>query len=253
MPTPSIRLYTRGDDLGSAISANRAFCEAFEKGILRNASAMFCTPHIEDAAARLASEKRLCVGLHMTMNAEWDRVRWGPVLPPAKVPSLVDKNGHFFKTTKELHERNPSEAEVCAELQAQLDKGRRLGFTVSYADSHMGWPWVIPGFTERIARWCEKEGLLYSESRMKGLPKVEHVGDPVEQLIAKLEAAEPGDYMVVGHPAYDNAEMRTLGHSGYEGDKVATGREWERRLFSDPRIVAYCRDKGVQPTRFDAA
>lgn len=247
-----IRVFMRADDLGSARSANRAIRETFEKGQLRNTSAMFCTPHIEDAAELLAAEKGLCVGLHMTMNAEWDHVRWGPVLPPEQVRSLVDEKGHFLQNPKLLHDRGGvKESEIFAELQAQLDRGRNLGFTVTYADSHMGWTWIIPGLGDRIANWCRKEGLINRESDFCKLPKIEGAKDLVEDLIEKLKLAAPGDYMIVGHPAYDDAEMRTLGHAGYSGEKVASGRHWERLRFMDDRILRFFNERGIASLRFD--
>jgi len=253
MSNPCIRLFTRGDDLGSARSANQGIAAACRTGILRNISAMFCAPHIQDAAELLAGASEVCFGLHMTMNAEWDRVRWGPVLPPDQVPALVDEQGHFLQSTKALHERKPPLNQLMDKVQAQLDRGRALGFELKYADAHMGWTWVAPGLAEKLSRWCEREGLLYNEAQFGRLPKVDHAGDPVEKLIAQLSVAASGDYLLVGHPAYNDAEMRQLGHAGYEGEKVATGREWERKLFTDPRILSYCNIHGVEPTRFDAA
>ena len=75
----------------------------------------------------------------------------------------------------------------------------------------------------------------------------------MEQLIARLDAAPPGQYLIVGHPAYDNEEMRALGHDGYPGEVIGPEREWQRRMFTDPRIVAYCRESGVAPIRYDEA
>jgi hypothetical protein len=214
---------------------------------------MACCPAIEEAAALLAGEKALCFGLHTTMNAEWDRVRWGPILPPEQVPSLVDSQGHFCQTTRALHENQPVEAEIFAELEAQLARLRDLGFDVRYADMHMGWGWVVPGLTERFGAWCAAQGIFHNEACHRWLPAVPEEGDRVERLIAQLEAAEPGQYTIVGHPEYDNDEMRGLGHEGYPGTQVAAEREWERRIFMDARLVEYCRENGVVPLRYDAA
>jgi hypothetical protein len=47
--------------------------------------------------------------------------------------------------------------------------------------------------------------------------------------------------------------MRALSHDGYPGDVVAVEREWQRRIFMDPRIVEYYRQNGVTPIRYDEA
>jgi hypothetical protein len=114
----------------------------------------------------------------------------------------------------------------------------------------MGFLWVADGLDEAFAAWCEREGLVNSRL-FRGLPRLQADGDPVEQLIARLEVAEPGRYVVVGHPAYDNAEMRALGHEGYPGHVIGPERDWQRRMFTDPRIIHYCRQNGVQPVRYD--
>jgi hypothetical protein len=247
-----IKLATQGDDLGSSHSANKAIAEAYRNGILRNTSIMVICPEIKEAAEMLASEKGLCFGLHSSMNAEWDTVKWGPVLPPERVPSLVDGDGNLFQTTVQLFQNNPSVDEVMAELQAQLVYARELGFEISYVDAHCGWTWILKDDEARFHEWVESNGLK-RRGRYERLPDVAIDGDPVEKLIARLSSAEPGQYAVGGHPSYDNEEMRALGHDGYPGDKVATEREWERRIFTDQRILTYCAENGVVPIRHDEA
>jgi Uncharacterized protein conserved in bacteria len=249
-----IRLITRADDAGSNHTANAAIRECLEIGFLKNVSVMAVGFAVEEAAEMLAGFPGVCFGLHTCVNAEWDAVRWGPVLPPDLVPTLVDDQGHFFKTTKALHENAPSEEQVFAELEAQLARLRGLGFDLKYADMHMGWGWVIPGFDARFDAWCTRHGLFHNRHRHRGLPEVAgESGDPVARFVARLTAAEPGQYAVVGHPAYDNEEMRALGHAGYPGEVVASGREWERRLFADPRVLDLWRSGRVEPLRYDEA
>jgi hypothetical protein len=248
-----IHLITRGDDCGSNHSANVAIAEAFHHGILKNTSLMIPCSAIQEAARMLAAEKDLCCGLHATVNAEWDSVRWGPVLPPEEVPSLVDEKGCFFQTTRALHDHGAALDQIMAELQAQLARARQLGFDVRYVDTHMGFGWVAEGFDEAFDSWCQREGVRNAHHYGQRLPKVDVAGDPVERMIAQLEAAEPGQYLIVGHPAYDNAEMRALGHEGYPGEVIGPEREWQRRMFTDPRVIAYCRERGVVPTRYDQA
>jgi predicted glycoside hydrolase/deacetylase ChbG (UPF0249 family) len=153
---PRIRLITRGDDSGSNHTANTAILDAFRNGMLRNTSVMVSAPAVEEAARLLAGEVGLCCGLHATINAEWDRVRWGPVLPPEQVPSLVDEHGHFFQTTRATHDNGPVLAEIMAELQAQLDRARELGFDIRYADMHMMFMFMDP----RIVQYCRENGVI---------------------------------------------------------------------------------------------
>lgn len=248
-----IQLITRADDCASSQTANVAIWDAYCHGLVRNVSVMVPCAYVEEAAKMFAEESDICIGLHATLNAEWDNVRWGPVLPPEQVPTLVNEDGTFFKTTQQLRDNAPNLDEVMAELQAQLDRGRELGFQFRYVDTHMVFEWVVPGMSERIDQWAAREGLLYYRHYGQLLPKVDTAGDPVEQLIARLDAAEPGQYLYVAHPAYDTEEMRRLGHDGYPGERVALEREWERLTFMDPRIIDYCRQHHVVPIRYDEA
>ncbi len=243
-----IRLVTRGDDSGMCHTANVAVRDAFRKGILRNTSLMVPCPALEEAAQMFAELPGLCVGLHAALNSEWDAPRWGPVLAADEVPSLVDENGHLFQTTQALHDNDPVPEEMMAEIQAQLDLARREGLEIAYVDCHMGFSW-IDEMEERVADFARREGLIYRPAGLSRLPEIEgEYESPAEGLMARLEAAEPATYLLVGHPGYDNDEMQALGHPGHRD--VAAARDRQRRMFMEPPIVEYCESHGVEPIRF---
>jgi chitin disaccharide deacetylase len=261
MTAPRIRLITRGDDLGCARSLNRAMLECFEKGILKNCSVLAPSPYVAEGARLLARKKGLCFGLHCALTSEWDNVRWGPVAPKEKVPSLLDKNGHLHQTNQAVWQ-NARADEALIELQAQLDRARKLGFDIRYADLHMGTVARVPGLPEQFGDWCKSNRLIDTRSLGRRLPLKQPAqpspddriqGDYVAQLIEALQAAEPGDYLIVAHPGYADAETRNLGHPGYPGDAVAHNLNWQRLGYVDPRILKYCRENGVEPIRYDEA
>lgn len=248
---PRIRLVTRGDDAGSCDSANRAIVESFQKGILRNTSVMACGPALPAAAELLSGLKGICIGVHVTLNSEWDAVKWGPVLPKEKVPSLVDERGFLTRTPRVLHERNANVEEMVAEAQAQLDLLRKHRLDVKYLDDHMGVGWV-GGLTERLARLAEKEGLLAAETiQFSRLPKIENPpADRFGQFAARLRAAEPGNYLFVTHPGMDAPDMRAMGHGDHTGEKVVLERDGDRRLLTDPRLPELLREIGCEVVRY---
>ncbi|MFC1597153.1 ChbG/HpnK family deacetylase [Planctomycetota bacterium] len=45
----------------------------------------------------LRENPALDVGVHLTLTSEWENCKWGPV---TEAPSLVDRQGHFFPTTR---------------------------------------------------------------------------------------------------------------------------------------------------------
>ena len=250
MSGPRIRLVTRGDDAGSCPSADRAILEAFRNGLLRNVSVMVPGPTFRQAAETIKGAPGLCVGLHVTLNAEWDSPRWGPVLPSRKVRSLVDEKGLFCNSPTVLHQRNADGDEMIAEVKAQLDQARACGLEVAYLDEHMGIGWV-GGLQQRLADLCRREGLIESHAAVRGLPRVEgKFADPVDDLIARLAGASPGTYLYVTHPGYDAEDMRQFVHQGLEPGQVARQRDADRRLWTDPRLIDCCREHGVQAIRY---
>ncbi len=256
---PRIRLIARGDDLGCARSLNRAVKECYEKGILKNCSVLAASPYIEEAAKLLAKAKGLCFGLHCDLTSEWDNVRWKPVAPAEKVPSLVGQDGTLHQTNEAVW-ANAKADEALIELQAQLARARQLGFNIRYADLHMGTVARVPDLPEKFGEWLKREGLIDTRGVGRAIPNLpgawnnpgrKRQGDYIEQLITALKAAPEGDYLIVGHTAYDDAETRRLGHDGYPGDSVAHNLNWERLGFVDPRMVKFCREAGIQPIRYD--
>jgi chitin disaccharide deacetylase len=256
-PPARIRLITRGDDLGCARSLNRAVKECYEKGLLKNCSVLAASPYVEEAAQLLAKAKGLCFGLHCDLTSEWDNVKWGPVAPREQVPSLLDSKGYLHQTNDAVR-ANAKADEALLELQAQLDKARRLGFDIRYADLHMGTVQFVPGLADRFGEWCRQNRVI--DTRRVGgrlaLPRSSpidrrHPGDYVLDVINALKTAAAGEYLIVGHLAYDDAEIRTLGHPGYPGVAVAHNLNWERLAYVDPRIVKFVKENGVQPIRYD--
>jgi predicted glycoside hydrolase/deacetylase ChbG (UPF0249 family) len=254
-----IRLITRGDDLGCAHSLNRAMKECYEKGVLKNCSVLAASPYVEEGARMLARLKDLCFGLHCDLTSEWDNVRWKPVAPLEKVPSLIGKDGTLHQTNEAVW-ANAKADEALIELQAQLDRARKLGFDIRYADLHMGTAPRVPGLAEKFGPWCRSQRIIDTRGIGKAVPNMPNSwnnpgrkkqGDYVEQLITALKAAPDGEYLIVHHPGYDDAETRNLGHEGYPGASVAHNLNWERLGYADPRMVRFVKEGAAQPIRYD--
>ena len=90
-------------------------------------------------------------GLHLTLNAEWQNYRWGPVAGKTRVPTLVDEQGALWPTVAQVIEHGSAD-EVEIEIRAQLDRARSMGFEPTHLDSHMGTLFASPEFLQRYIK-----------------------------------------------------------------------------------------------------
>jgi chitin disaccharide deacetylase len=212
------------DDLGSSHAANVGVYEALREGTATSATLMVPCPWAREAAARHRGED---VGVHLTLNAEWDRYRWGPI---TYAPSLVDGDGGFPRTVEEVWEHADLD-EVRRELRTQVERAILWGFDVTHLDSHMGTLQLRPEFfdvylelavefelplrlagasAERVTgfpfrRLAEEEGVIFPDHFLhvagRGTRRV------LERGLADLR---PGVTEVYAHPAIDTPELRAL-------------------------------------------
>lgn len=249
MKYPRIQLIVRGDDAGSCESADLAILEACDHGIVRNVSIMVPGPSFAHAARLLSARRELCLGLHVTLNAEWETWRWGPVLPPDQVPSLVDDKGCFLPSPRDLHARGFNADEAMAEIEAQLRKAREAGLEIRYLDEHMGVSWV-GGLRARLVDLTRREGLV-DAAAFTGLPSAGgQSGRWVDGLRAGLQRATPGVYVQINHPGMDRSDMQQFTMPGQVPGVVARERDAERRGLRDPALMAILQEYGVRLCRY---
>ena len=212
------------DDLGSCHSANVGVYEALRDGVATSATLMVPCPWARDAASRYRGED---VGVHLTLNAEHERYRWGPI---TQSPSLLDGDGGFPRTVTDVWDHADLD-EVHRELRAQVERAILWGFDVSHLDSHLGTLQMRPEFfdvylnlavdfglplrlsgasSERAAgfpfrRLASEEGVLFPDHFIR----VPGVGSrrTIERIIGELR---PGVTEVYVHPAVDPPELRAI-------------------------------------------
>lgn len=144
LPRDAKLLILHADDLGVAHSVNVASFEALDRGVISSASVMIPTPWIAEVAAYARAHPNADLGLHLTLNSEWDTYRWGSVESKDKVPSLLDSAGTFPSDVPLVATKAKLE-EVERELRAQIDRALALGIRPTHLDSHMGALFATPG------------------------------------------------------------------------------------------------------------
>ena len=127
------------DDLGSCHAINAAVYRALRDGLATSASLMVPAPWAREAAANYRGED---VGVHLTLNAEHDTYRWGPI---THAPSLLDGDGGFPRTVDDLWDHADLD-EVRRECRAQIERAIVWGFDVSHLNSHLGVMHLRPEF-----------------------------------------------------------------------------------------------------------
>jgi chitin disaccharide deacetylase len=242
-----MNLFTRADDAGSPQAANRAIYECITKGIIRSISVMVPTPATAHAAWLLKDLEDTCFGFHVTLNAEWEGLKWKPLSPPERVPSLIDNGGYFLPHPKNLQNR-VNIAEVLLETKTQLACLQELGFKIRYLDEHMAVGWI--GLREALLEFARNENLIPTET-LPYLPTVKPSGDLLKDLETRLELAGEGSFLYVTHPAFaDKALELCFNHEVPKGH-IVQERNAEREFLCSVATKQCLEARGVQLKRFD--
>jgi len=245
------RIITRADDYASSHSANLAITAAVEAGFIKNVSIMAPGPYLAEAAQLLAHRKDICFGFHMTLNAEWDHVRWGPVTAKEQVPSLVDQAGYFYQHPSLFQHHPPSLEEILTECDAQLDKLTAAGFNISYADSHMLPERFIPGLQGELDHWMEAKGLINHRYYYNFFPG--DVPSGIESFERALGSLTDDQYFFLSHPALYSEEMVQCGNAEVDGEELARGRDQEASFLTRNDLNEISERWGFRAVRYDEA
>lgn len=128
------RLIVTGDDFGLSIPVNEAIESAHRDGILTAACLMAGAPAAADAIARAKRLPNLAVGLHVVL------ARGRPILPPERVPDLVDETGRFDDDLVRAGIRyflSPrARRQLEAEIRAQFEAFRATGLPLDHVNAH---------------------------------------------------------------------------------------------------------------------
>lgn len=242
------------DELGFSYAANAAVYAALRSGTATSASLMVPAPWARGAAAAYRGED---VGAHLTLNAELDLYRWGPI---THAPSLLDGDGGFPRTVDDVWEHADLD-EVRREWRAQVERAIYWGFDVSHLDVHLGEVELKPEFFDVYLDLAED---LRLPVRLPALSEQRRVGFPFRDLAGERGVVAPDQVVALGtllassgslddavaqlatgvteihaHPAIDTAELRAAAPDWQE--RVA-----EQRLLVDGTLQASLELAGVR-------
>ncbi|MGH9886918.1 MAG: polysaccharide deacetylase family protein [bacterium] len=259
------------DDLGMSRAANAGGLRALE-ATATCGSIMAPCPGFDEMAAIARERPELDLGVHLTLNCEYDGHRWGPVR--SDVPSLLAPDGGMWRTTRETIEHALVE-EVDRELRAQIHRALDAGIDVTHIDSHMGTvfdlkfvdvyfrlaaEFKLPAFIPRLrkpeARVLNLGGRLAEYERhidraeAAGFPIFDHFeadslsfkpGTGLAHNSARIDRLGPGLAYLITHCAEGGPELEAITHDWRQRDE-------EHRIYSDGSMAKALSTRGMRTT-----
>ena len=213
------------DDLGLSHASNVGVYQSLREGLATSATLMVPRPWAREATADFRGED---VGVHLTLNAEFDHYRWGPI---TQAPSLLDGDGGFPRTVADLWDHADLD-EARRECRAQVERAILWGFDVTHLDSHMGALQLRPEFFDIYLDLAVDFALPL---RLSGASTERAIGFPFRRPAAEEGIVSPDHFVYVGgvgsravfdatlddlragvtelyvHPAIDTPELRAIG------------------------------------------
>jgi len=256
------------DDIGLCSAANAGALDALA-GAATCGSIMVPAPGFAEISRIARARPDLDLGVHLTLNAEWEALRWAPL--SAGTAGLRDPDGLLWRAPEQTV-AHASEDEVRSELRAQLECALAAGIDVTHLDAHMGtaldprfvrayfqlaFEFRLPAFipeleclelSPRQARSAALYRELIEAARGRGFPVFDHFegaslrfapGQGLEHNRARLERLGPGLSYLITHCARGDDELRALASDWRL-------REEERRIYSDGSMQRALDEAGVR-------
>lgn len=267
-PAATRLLIVHGDDIGAAHSANAATMAAFDFGVVNSGAVLVPAPWTAEFAAWYRAQPGADIGVHLTLTAEWQYLRWPGVRSRSEAPSLYDAEGFLPRLVEEVT-RQARTAEAEQELRAQLERARELGLEPTHLDSHMFGVLAKPEIFAAYLRLAREQhlpaaipgDLLRDTTGLGALIRPDEI--LVDRYVIASPRTRPEDWaafyrdvirnlapgtitQIIVHLAYDDAEMRAVA-----ARREAYGAAWRQRdldFFTSPEAAQLLAENNVRLT-----
>jgi chitin disaccharide deacetylase len=125
------------DDIGMCHASVQAFKDLWAFGTVTSGAVMVPCPWFPTVAQMCRENPEMDMGVHATLNAEWESYRCGPVSTREAGSGLMDEAGYFHQWHEAVY-ANAKPEEVEKELNVQIERALAAGIDVTHVDSHMG-------------------------------------------------------------------------------------------------------------------
>ena len=258
------------DDIGMCQASLQAFKDLWDFGTISSGAVMVPCPWFPATADFCRQNPEVDMGVHATLNAEWDAYRWGPLSTRDPRSGLLDKHGFFPQDSQAVIDQASPEA-VSLEINTQVEHALAAGINPTHIDSHMftcmhpkfiqgylqsgrarGIPNMLPrasaqGFGMSGPEDDMAQTVLLEQLEAGGLPMLdgmawlplEHADDHIGIAKKMLTELPIGITHFLFHPSIDTPELRAI------------APDWPARVanykaFMSPEIKTFIKNSGLQ-------
>src|SRR5262245_36992164 len=231
------------DDIGMCHASVQAFKDLWEFGTITSGAVMVPCPWFPAVAQMCRENPEMDMGVHATLNAEWESYRWGPVSTRDASSGLMDEAGYFNQWHQAVYDNAKPEA-VATEVNAQIERALAAGIDVTHVDSHMGTimnpkfvqSYLQAGASRLIPNMVPRPSAqgfwmmdlddqtttaympIWSQLEMQGIPMLdglfglplEHDNDHLDIAKKLLSELPEGISHFILHPSIDTPELRAI-------------------------------------------
>lgn len=262
-PASAKLLILNADDLGVSHSEDTASFAALDRKLITSATVMVPCPWFTEVAAYAKAHPEADLGLHLTLTAEWQTYRWGPIASRALVSSLVGPDGNFYASTDE-EAQHAKLNEVESEIRAQIERAKAMGLEPSHLDVHMHALYRTPelfGVLLKVAREYKLPiRMARNDQLFQPMIPLMAPGDPIPDAIFSpgadvpasgwtdyyvnlIKNLQPGVTEIFVHLAHDDAETQAIMVN--HADWGAAWRQRELEAISSPEFRKALADNHV--------
>jgi predicted glycoside hydrolase/deacetylase ChbG (UPF0249 family) len=176
----------------------------------------------------LGDHPEIPFGVHLTVISDWFHYRWGPLTPGEKVPTLINKAGHFYNFDQMptfLSNVNFDQLEM--EFRAQIETVLAAGLKPTHLDWHSLRISNRPDILDVMLKLAREYGLALRVAGQTAIEKVQGLGlptndshfmdsymlDPVgktARYVQMLHELPAGLSEWAVHPGLDSAELLAI-------------------------------------------
>jgi hypothetical protein len=262
-PASAKLLILNADDLAVSHSEDVASFAALDQKLITSATVMVPCPWFTEVATYAKAHPEADLGLHLTLTAEWETYRWGPIASRALVPSLVGPDGNFYASPEDVAKHAKlNEAET--EIRAQIERAKAMGIEPTHLDAHMHTLYTTPelfGVFLKVAREYKLPiRMARNDQPFQAMLPLMAPGDPIpdaifspgedvpatgwtDYYVSLIKNLRPGVTEVFVHLAHDDAETQAIMVN--HPDWGAAWRQRELDIISSPEFRKALKDNHV--------